>query len=714
MRPRQVEIWIETGQNVFTTDTPAKAHASDNLPSEDYDETQSSITTSDGSSSHLLIEGAEGDPLIPKPKQIKQVYHNGEETWRQLLELARKLPEGRYPPIIGDISIVMKDVPALPEPLPKTKGLWGWAVWQLSSPSFFVGNDDWSTKSSSAQQCFPLGFDSPLRCLLMEPQSVFPQAAGISLLVLCWSYIFSARLLELQNRKIRYTQSFRTTVSTTTATGSVIDLRNASPRLVRWLSAVLAPSMGWTVKGPLPAWAIYLDADVVLLSDHRISYNPRETPPLAFEAKELLIELCSLFGLASVTCDGKGLIAPSTGAFLATLTIPFYRSSNFSPRLSLLRLGSLGSTAAEVDKDSIQQCFADLRYYMTLSLSNYLGSVIWSIFWQPDISCNLVSPWYASILQVLGPLLKTCNIEIIAKVFLLRRPRVGLWWLGIFLLGDSTILSWVERFLETLEERYGYGSTSKPDLVMAAWSGASQSFLDRSEAGAYPETKDVPRHEILWHRHNLQLGRSTTAWPPSGTTKITDVEPELWPFLEGGSSREYLHWVWLTNGSRDIQHGFRRDTGRFTPDITDRLGLIDSKREQHGEPPEMKVAPSKEATLRMLALAVEDATGDVHPSKACLGGIEGHRWLRHWRGLESQPAFRIYEALNSYVEAQYVRFAIKNGGEVRLRVSEWKEGYNNGRPCWWCMSEDKARYYWCNEIRGKGHQARESDNQIAL
>ncbi|KAI1420500.1 hypothetical protein F5Y12DRAFT_719455 [Xylaria sp. FL1777] len=533
-RLRQIQTWIETGQNVLVTDSTAKAPGSNPPPSQDRndsplsrdrDETQSSVTTFDDSSCDVLIS-AEGDPLIPNSAQINQVYHDGRETWSQQL--------------------------------------------------------------------------------------------------------------EFQNRSFRYTPSFRQTAPATSATDCVVDLAGASAKLVRWLSAVLAPGMGWSVKGPLPAWAVYLETNIVLLSRRRISYNPEATPPSASEAVELLIEFCTLFGLAPVAHDDIGPVAPSTVAFLAALTIPFYRSSSFTPRLSSCLLDGRGPATAEVDVKSIRQYFADLRYYMTLSLSNFLGSAIWSIFWQSDVSCNLVSPWYASILHVLGPLLKRRNAEIIAKVFLLRRPHIGLWWLGIFLLGDLTILDWTERFLETLEERYGYGSTSRPDLVMAAWSGTPQSFLDRAEVRAYSETEDIPQSDILWHRHNLELARSTAAWSPFGTAKIKDVELELWPFLQQGSSRDYLHWVWLVKDGQDIQRGFRRDTGRYVREIPDQLDLIRSEREQDGEIPEMKVTPSKEATLRMLVLAVEDVVGDIHLGNAHLNGLlEGHRWLKGWRGLET-------------------------------------------------------------------------------
>ncbi|KAI1181744.1 hypothetical protein F5B17DRAFT_423816 [Nemania serpens] len=61
---------------------------------------------------------------------------------------------------------------------------------------------------------------------------------------------------------------------------------------------------------------------------------------------------------------------PSTVAFLAVLLIPFYRSSSFTPRLSLCPLNSQRPTTAQVDMISIQQHFADLPYYITLSLSS--------------------------------------------------------------------------------------------------------------------------------------------------------------------------------------------------------------------------------------------------------------------------------------------------------------------------------------------------------
>ncbi|KAI0975550.1 hypothetical protein F4678DRAFT_417635 [Xylaria arbuscula] len=288
----------------------------------------------------------------------------------------------------------------------------------------------------------------------------------------------------------------------------------ASYKLVRWLSAVLTPSMGWFVNGPLLAWVVCLDANIVLFLSRRIFCDPQELPP-----------------------------CPMT-----TLTIPLHRSSDFTPRLSFCLLSSRGPTTAEVDVDSTRQYFADLRNYMRVTLHRDLGSAIWSICWKPDISCNLVSAWYASISHVLGPFLKTSDAETIARVFVLCRPRIGLRWLGIFLFDDLNMFSFVERLLEMLDERCSYTSMSRPDPVVAARTEASQSFFDRVESRGYGEANDIPRSDILWRRHNCDLSRLTnhltTASPPSGTAEIEKVEVEFWPFLQQGSSRDYLYWVW--------------------------------------------------------------------------------------------------------------------------------------------------------------------------
>lgn len=76
----------------------------------------------------------------------------------------------------------------------------------------------------------------------------------------------------------------------------------------------------------------------------------------------------------------------------------------------------------------------------------------------------------------------------------------------MFLLGDFTILDQISRYLDTLEERWGYGSVSYPDVAVAAWTGSPQSFLDDETLRPYNDPKGpVSRSDLLRHRYNFFL-----------------------------------------------------------------------------------------------------------------------------------------------------------------------------------------------------------------
>lgn len=116
---------------------------------------------------------------------------------------------------------------------------------------------------------------------------------------------------------------------------------------------------------------------------------PLSNRPLSSaEAVRLLIELSCLYGFGSDRfryahhCDK--ILSLVTSGFLAALTLPFYRSMKLQP-IFLIPSLKLRPTKA-IWSEEIQQCAEDIRYYMTLSLHLVsIGSIIWSIFWQPEI-----------------------------------------------------------------------------------------------------------------------------------------------------------------------------------------------------------------------------------------------------------------------------------------------------------------------------------------
>ncbi|AEO54496.1 hypothetical protein MYCTH_2123392 [Thermothelomyces thermophilus ATCC 42464] len=148
---------------------------------------------------------------------------------------------------------------------------------------------------------------------------------------------------------------------------------------------------------------------------------------------------------------------------------------------------------------------------------------------------------------------------------------------------------------------------SLPDSTVAAWTGSPQSFLDDESPSPYTHPDEpVSRSDVLRHRYNFRLQDDSSralAWRPFGHVARELVEPDLWPWLERGHVREYVHWVWWVKTSkglvRDVQLGFRKDTGRFVPNVPDHLGTLRG-RGRISANEMIRLGPSRDSTLRML------------------------------------------------------------------------------------------------------------------
>lgn len=614
----------------------------------------------DGEDDPLI--GEEDDPLIPPSSDIDRTFHDGKTTWEALLSQANDMPSGLWPAGMLDPHITLVDVPALPDQLPRSDFLYGRPCWHIplgiasreTVPAVKLDDGD-AALAYGRRISFRLRTKDSIRC------DACPQAASfllgnsakttnsLAVLTMCWSYILSVRLLEMQGRAVQYTMHRLWPQSDKRCEQSMIDLEGASPSLIRWLCAVLDPDLGWRAKdkGFLPPWAATFKTDVRLVIRSSDSAAGMLSPPSSPEATELLIELCGLFRLGTdlgqdVRWDS---IPPYKAAFFAALMLPFYDYMKLQPRLPPPHLtraegGSMFDTTHE---RTIRQYITDLQYFMTLSIHPpSLGSVLWSIFWQPGIDCNLVSPWLASILDVLGPTIDGKRIETLVKMFLSRRPRVALWWLALFLLGDLSVLGWIQRYAEKLEEKYGFGSLSPPDPMVSAWTGSKQSFLDLERDALYMEHSDlVSRADLLRCRFDFRLQYSAStllSWRPFGYIKKTQVEPELWPQLEAKSIRQYHSFIWYPHRELSYpSYGFRRDTGRHVKNVPDDLERRSSSTKcQGGCQRDIKLTPSEESTCRMMFFLVEDATGGRDwANAASLAKAKGHRWLRDWEGLDT-------------------------------------------------------------------------------
>ncbi|KAI8682662.1 hypothetical protein NCS56_00389400 [Fusarium sp. Ph1] len=601
----------------------------------------------------------EEDPLIPNPADVHRTFCDGKTTWEAFLDQASKIPSGLWPADALDPYITLVDVPSLPEHLPRSAFLYGRPCWELPLDIGGTVREDQHPDSNVAlvhghRVSFRLRIENPIRCDICPDAASYALGVGsettssLAVLVMCWSYILSVRLLEMQGRPVRYNIRDRLWPDTTQRQrGNVVDLdlEGASPSLVRWLCAILSPNMGWRAMdlGRLPLWATSFNTDVELCIKASVSDADILLPPNSSEATELLIELCRLFNLGA---DPKGAshlepMPPYKASFLAALALPIYHSMELQPRLPHphLTVPQRNGTFSSSHEQSIRGYLSLMRYFMALSIHTHsIGSILWSILWQPDVDCNMVGPWLASILDTLEPAIKQKQVEVLVKVFICRRPRVAIWWVALFLLGDLALLDWIQRYTVKMEEKYGFGSQSPPDPMVSAWAGSKQSFLDLDKDSIYIEPSDsVSRADLLRCRFDLKLqdsASSTLAWRPFGYIQKGRVELELWPQLETEYTRKYHSFTWYIRKKPISDKGFRTRTGRTVRNMPDNLEMRTSAEHVERDHQAMNAWPSKKSTLRMMSFLVEDAAGDRNWANADMPGkLEQHRWLRDWEGL---------------------------------------------------------------------------------
>ncbi|OAQ63870.1 hypothetical protein VFPFJ_11331 [Purpureocillium lilacinum] len=622
----------------------------------------SSTTASSERSSPALLCSDEDDPLIPSAADIKRTYHVGKATWAFFLQEALNMPQGLWPTKLLDPYIALSQVPALPSELPRSNVLHGRPRWHLRQrargikyPETSVSGNEWDPALVSGRRVtFCLGHQDSLRC------GISPQAAAcylgtssmtmnsIAVLTLCWSYVLSTRFLELQGKLVQYSTHRLRPQRGSKPHQPTLYLDGASPALVRWLCAILCPGLGWSAPGKLlPPWAASIDANVGIAVSAPASAEGTLAAPNSSEAIELLLELCRLCGLGTEADQNDQdwtALPPYKAGFFAALMLPFYRFTGLRPQFPPPHLSTKDAAGFDdnIDQAATRRLAQGLRYFMTLSLHPpSLGSILWSIFWQPDIECNLVSPWLAAIIDTLDPTIHAKRAEILVKTFASRRPKVAFWWLALCLLGDVSVLDWIRRYAQTQSEQYGYGSLSPPDPMVSAWVGSKQSFLDFDKTSCYTGPSDlVTRADLLRCRFDCKLQDSastTLSWRPFGHTSKQCIEPDLWPSLEADYVREYSTFTWyLGKQRRATSLGYQRESGRAIEEVRDMVEVrLPGDKCQAPCRHDIKLAPSKEATLNMLSLLVEDASGTRHWANAAVLLQNLHPWMRDWEGLDT-------------------------------------------------------------------------------
>ncbi|EPE04310.1 hypothetical protein F503_01314 [Ophiostoma piceae UAMH 11346] len=369
---------------------------------------------------------------------------------------------------------------------------------------------------------------------------------GVALLILGWAYVFSASLAERQNLSIEYRAIPHS--ESPSPSQAMVCLEYATPAERMWWKAVTAQGVAWSIAGNRGSpWTVHVKDIGLAIADASDDDGDGDgalPPPTARQAACYLARLCAVYRLGS-QCPA---------ALTAVVTFPLHASRSFRPTAPIsLPLPRLPVRLDTFDMSRVD-CpppdeFSRLGYYMALSLSpRILGPSMWSIFWTPDVPCNLAGAWAQAAVSILKPILTDdVDMQLLAKV--LSFTRAAPLWLGVALCGHGPV---VKSILPYLTNLFAYPHTI-PNMTAAAWTGLPTSFFDLS-----PRTplvsRAVPRAQIWRLRHDFCAEYAEDqafvkpplhGWPPFGEMRIEDVELEIRDHVECEHRWAYQFWTWL-------------------------------------------------------------------------------------------------------------------------------------------------------------------------
>lgn len=116
-------------------------------------------------------------------------------------------------------------------------------------------------------------------------------------------------------------------------------------------------------------------------------------------------------------------------------------------------------------------------------------STLCGSFWEPEVPCNLVSPWLHPVPEeVLGgtSVMNDGDQELFTLIGVIRRPNMRTFWVGAVTSGL------VPNIVQKVR-----GGRPPIDSFAFAWTGCPQSFMDVAGSGSYiSDLENVSRLDI--------------------------------------------------------------------------------------------------------------------------------------------------------------------------------------------------------------------------
>ncbi|OAR03087.1 hypothetical protein LLEC1_07144 [Akanthomyces lecanii] len=490
---------------------------------------------------------------------FRRVYDFGFRTWADLYALAVTSPAA--PTFVKAATDAFLHQPSFPRTL-RLKNEY--------ERAFATGLSSWSAGGNT---CGLSSFSTPVQIGVTrkEPIKLSISAAMqdkhapplsscdenyISILMLAWAYILSARWVEImpESCSISYTESCAfhghdmTTKSRNSGDTIEIDIGEASPEESRWWAGILAQGQGWQAamrsghhRTLLSPWETRLHSTQSFSISAAIQPSASQCPAPSFsQAKAYLRRLCERHDIfdQSLAALSAVLLFPAF-AVSQELPLPIPRTRDHSTR----RKRSVQASARQGHDRLYQTEYLD-KCLTSSCHTKGIRPILLSVFYEPSIYCNAVTPWLRGSLAAINTL-AVGKPSVLWRMVALRAPAASWLWLGAITLG----------FEEKLMREVGFGQMPI-DLTSFAWSGTIQSFMQEPISKSCMHKRCIERADecrlLFLAQSNYHSRLPVCQWRPFGATPLEDVDIEVRSHVEcQGHRLRYEGFFWnCTDGTR--------------------------------------------------------------------------------------------------------------------------------------------------------------------
>lgn len=495
------------------------------------------------------------DSVRPSPESCRAVYENGFRTWTRLLSRAQLEPG--LPKICFHIQPALQNTPPLIHDLElkcqyNRLYAYGTSIWETSRGQ---------CKLPRVERGLTLAvsIDNPTQLALSQDQEPTYQKwfnhgdNHLSVLILAWSYIFSVRWVEfIPGAEMTYTKKhaeYRGLNTGDERTKVIVDVGDVDDDAARWWAAVLSPGEGWQasliwegaiVRSP---WSTSLEAveQYTLSCCAPLYYTPTAVPSFTTAAR-FLAEYCNLHNIVdqAVAALSSVLFLPMLNSKKNPVSLPrpFFHEKP-SPRSAMPETKEPKQCGFILD-----QIMPELDRLLTLSCNTRgLLSLLSSVFYEPGIPCNVVSPWTQATFAVLD---SVEGSHLLGYILMNRVPQVSFLWLGGIITGTQ------KNILR--EGRYGITSI---EPHAASWCGVTQSFIQAPVSQPLITNGALSRSDecrlLYLSQAELNRGWPLVPWMPFGTTVLEDAEIEVRLHTQcTGHELQYADWYWACRDSKRV------------------------------------------------------------------------------------------------------------------------------------------------------------------